>query len=83
MHRRETARAIGAIGAVVGGGALALLVAAHLLLGAATILGFSQLFVAIEAPGRSSFAALAAIDAVLCVWCLAISALLWTGRLRR
>ena len=82
MHRRETARAIGAIGALVSGGALALLVGAHLLLGVATVFGFSQLFVALQQPGRSIVAAQMLIDAVLCVWCLSASALLWTARLR-
>ena len=83
MHRRQTARAIGAIGAVVGGGALVLLVGAHLLLGAATILGFSQLFAALQQPGHSTLAALVLIDSVLCAWSLPIAALLWTARLRR
>ena len=83
MHRKQTARAIGAIGALVGGGALALLVAAHVLLGAATVLGFSQLFAALQEPGHSTLAALMLIDAVLCVWSLPIAFLLWTARLRR
>jgi hypothetical protein len=82
MHRARTARTIGAIGTAVGGGALVLLVAAHLLLGATTILGFSQLFVALETPGRATVTALAAIDTVLCVWALPTSILLWTARLR-
>ena len=75
--------ALAAIGAVVGGGALVLLVGAHLLLGAATILGFSQLFAALQQPGHSTLAALVLIDSVLCAWSLPIAALLWTARLRR
>lgn len=82
MHRTRTARAIGTIGTAVGGFALVLLVAAHLLLGAATILGFSQLFVALENPGQSSFTALVAIDSVLVAWCLPTAILLWTTRLQ-
>ena len=82
MHRTKTAKAVGAVGAAVGGGALVLLVAAHLLLGTATILGFSQLFTTLEAPDRSNFDALAMIDSVLCVWCLSVSVLLWNVGLR-
>ena len=82
MHRTQTARAIGAIGTAVGGGALLLLVGAHLLLGAATIMGFSQLFLTLAQPSRSAFAALAVFDSVLCLWCLSTSILLWTGRIR-
>ena len=82
MHRTETARAIGALGAVVGGGALALLLAAHVLLGAASVLGFSQLFAALQEPGHSTLAAIVLIDSVLCVWCLLVSILLWTARLK-
>ena len=82
MHRTRTARAIGTIGTAVGGVALVLLVAAHLLLGAATILGFSELFVALENPGQSTFTALVVIDSVLLAWCLPTSILLWTTRLQ-
>lgn len=82
MHRVPAAKAIGAIGSAVGVGALLLLVAAHLLLGAATILGFSQLFVALEESGRSTLPALAVIDSLLCVWCVSAAILLWTDRLR-
>jgi len=82
MHRTKTAKAVGAVGAAVGGGAIGLLVAAHLLLGTATILGFSQLFATLDEPGRSTFDALATIDSILCVWCLSASVLLWNVRLR-
>lgn len=82
MHRTRTARAIGTVGAAVGGVALVLLVAAHLLLGAATILGFSELFVALENPGQPTFTALAVINSVLLAWCLPTSILLWTTRLQ-
>ncbi len=82
MHRTQAAKALGTIGAAVGAGALILLVAAHLLLGAATIFGFSQLFATVDDPSRSASGALALIDSLLCVWCLTTSALLWTGRLR-
>lgn len=82
MHRREAARAMGQIGAAVGSGALVLLVAAHLLLGASTIMGFSQLFSAFDQAGQGSLGNLVVIDAVLFAWCLAISLLLWTARIR-
>jgi hypothetical protein len=82
MHRTNAARAIGAVGATVGGGAILLLVAAHLLVGTATILGFSQLFTALDDPNRAATAALALIDTVLCLWCLTTAVLLWRGRLR-
>ena len=82
MHRTQFARAVGSAGAAVGGGAIVLLVAAHLLLGATTILGFTQLFRALGEPSASPLAALAIIDSVFCGWCLLTSALLWTARLR-
>lgn len=82
MHRTKAAKAVGAVGAALGGGALVLLVAAHLLLGTATILGFSQLFAMLDEPSRSTFDALAMIDSVLCFWGLATSVLLWNVRLR-
>ena len=82
MHGTEIARAIGTVGAAVGGGALVLLIAAHLLLGTATIIGFSQLYATLDQPGGSTTGAVAIIDTVLCVWCLAIAVLLWRVRLR-
>ena len=82
MHRQETARAMGMIGSVLGGGALVLLIVAHILLGASTIFGFSQLFLALDQVGPNSFNALVTIDAVVCVWCLAACFLLWTGKVR-
>jgi hypothetical protein len=82
MHRTEFARAVGAAGAAVGVGFIVLLVAAHLLLGAATIMGFSQLFRSLDGRGGSPFVSLAIIDSVFCVWALLTSALLWTARLR-
>jgi hypothetical protein len=82
MHRRTAARSVGAVGAAVGGGALVLLVAAHLLLGTATVVGFSQLFAALDETGRSPGDGLTTIDSILCVWSLAISTLLWNVPLR-
>ena len=82
MHRTPLVRAIGSVGAGLGGVALVLLVAAHLLLGTITIVGFSQLFAALDDPTKSAAGALAAIDAVACIWALGVAALLWTGRLR-
>jgi len=82
MHRTKIAKAVGSVGAAVGGGALVLLVAAHLLLGTATILGFSQLYATLDESGQSTFGALAMIDSILCVWSLSISVLLWNVRLR-
>jgi hypothetical protein len=79
MHRTQTAKMIGAIGTVVGAGALLLLVGAHLLLGVATIVGFSQLFLTSTRP---TFAVLSVIDSVLLLWCVAISILLWSGRIK-
>jgi hypothetical protein len=82
MHRTPLVRAAGAAGAGLGGVALVLLVAAHLLLGTVTIVGFSQLSAALDDPTKSAAGALAAIDAVACIWALGVAALLWTGRLR-
>jgi hypothetical protein len=82
MHRRELTRAVGAAGAAFGAAALVLLVVAHLLLGATTLLGFSQLFAALDGRGASAVTAIAVIDSLLAIWCLTTAALLWTGRLR-
>ena len=82
MHRTEFARAVGAAGAAVGVGFIVLLIAAHLLLGAATIVGFSQLFRSLDGRGGPALDSLAVIDCVFCVWSLLTSALLWTARLR-
>lgn len=82
MHRTQAVRAVGSVGAALGGVALALLLAAHLLLGAVTIVGFSQLFAALDDPAKSAAGALVAIDAAAGIWALAVALLLWTGRLR-
>ena len=82
MHRAQVARAVGSVGAALGGVALALLVAAHLLLGTVTIVGFSQLFAALDDPTKSAAGALVAIDVAACAWALAVAVLLWRGRLR-
>jgi hypothetical protein len=82
MHRTAGAGLAGAAGAVVGGGVLLTLIAAHLLLGAVSIVGFSQLFEALEGGGGSTLVAVAVIDTVLCVWSLLSAGLLWTARLR-
>jgi hypothetical protein len=82
MHRTEFARAVGAAGAAVGVGLLVLLVAAHLLLGAVTIVGFSQLFRSLDGRSGPAFVSLTVIDSVLCLWSLLTSALLWTAKLR-
>ena len=82
MHRARTARAVGSVGAALGGAAIALLIAAHLLVGTATIAGFSQLFAALGDPGQATAGALLAIDAVACLWAFAVAILLWRGQLR-
>lgn len=82
MHRKEAVRAMGTVGAAVGGGALLLLIMAHLLLGASTIVGFSQLFAALDQSRQGPPYALTVIDAVICVWSLSTALLLWTGRVR-
>jgi hypothetical protein len=82
MHRTRLVKAVGSAGATLGGVALALLLAAHLLLGAVTILGFSQLFAALDDPAKSAAGALVAVDATACIWALAVALLLWTGQLR-
>jgi hypothetical protein len=82
MHRPNVARAIGAAGVAVGGGAIVLLVAAHLLLGTATVMGFSGLFAALADPGHATGHALLLVDSLLCGWSLMAASLLWTGRLR-
>lgn len=82
MHRAHFAKAIGAIGTAVGGGGLILLVAAHLLLGASTIFGFSELFAALDQSGRTAVNTLAVIDGLLCAWGFMAASLLGSGRLR-
>ena len=82
MHRTRMVRAVGSVGAALGGLALALLLAAHVLIGAVTIVGFSQLFAALDDPAKSAAGALVAIDAAACVWALAVAVLLWRRQLR-
>jgi len=80
MHRRSATRAAGMVGASVGVGAIVLLVVAHVLVGTATIFGFSELF-SPEATAVPT-SALATVDGLLAAWSLAAAALMWSGRLR-
>lgn len=82
IHRTGPAKKAGTVGAWLGGGALAILLAAHLLAGVVTVFGFSQLFSALEHPTEDPRAALTVIDAVLCAWSLGAAGLLWSDRLR-
>jgi hypothetical protein len=76
LHRRAAARAVGAVGAVVAGGGLAAILAAHLLVGGVTIFGFSALFLALANPTLDASGALATVDAILGFWALFAAALM-------
>jgi len=82
MHRTGGARRTGVLGAGVGLGALAMLVGAHVLVGTMSVLGFSSLFAALQSPDVSAAAPLVTIDALLALWALGASGLMWTNRLR-
>jgi hypothetical protein len=82
LHRTGPARMAGSVGAWLGGSALALLLAAHLLVGVVTIFGFSQLFAAVDHQAADPRQALTVIDAILCAWSLTAAGLLWADRLR-
>lgn len=82
MHRHQAPRTVGILGAAVTGSTLALILTAHLLVGSATIWGFSGLFTALSNPTLYPLGALTSINAILCLWGLVSSYLLWTQKLR-
>jgi len=83
MHRPDAPRAVGFVGAAVASSTLVLIVAAHLLVGSATIWIFGGLFAALASPTLDLSGAIVTIDAFLALWSLAAAALLWRGGLRR
>jgi hypothetical protein len=81
MHRRQAPRAVGILGAVVTGSSLTLILAAHLLVGSATIWGFSALFAALSDSMLDTRSAMTTINVILGSWGLVASRLLWTQSL--
>ncbi len=82
MHRPRTPRVAGILGAAVAGSTLALILAAHLLVGSVTISGFSALFAAVSDPTRETLRAMTTINVILGLWGLAGAGLLWRNALR-
>lgn len=82
MHRPQAPRVVGVLGAAVAGSTLALIVAAHVLVGGATILGFSRLFVALSQPTIDTSGAISTVNAIVCLWALLTAGLLFKHRLR-
>ncbi len=82
MHRAEAPRVAGILGGAIAGSTLGVILMAHLLVGTATIWGFGALFAALSMPARDTHDAMLIIDAILALWALVISALLWRHNLR-
>ena len=82
MHRPRKPRAAGMLGAAMTGSTLALILAAHLLAGSASIWGFSELFDSLSSPSASAVHAMTTINGILCLWALISAGLMWTGALR-
>jgi hypothetical protein len=82
MHRPRAPRAAGFLGAAVTGSMLALILAAHLLVGSMTVWGFSALFAALSNPTPDTFLAMMTINVILSLWGLLASGLLWMNILR-
>ena len=82
MHRSQAPRAVGIFGAAITASTLALIVAAHLLVGSITIWGFGGLFAAVSSSTPRTGDAMAVVDFVLCLWGVVTAYLLWTRDLR-
>jgi len=82
MHRPRAPRVVGVLGAAIAGSALALIIAAHLLVGGAAVWGFSSLFVALSQPTVDATGAISTVNAIVCLWGLLLSGLLWKFSLR-
>jgi len=83
MHRSDRPRTVGAFGVILSGSALLLLLTAHVVVGAITMLGFSDIFSALHDPGKSTRRAMETVAVILVIWSLIIAFLLWTRDLRR
>lgn len=82
MHRPHAPRTVGLFGLAVSGSTLALILSAHLLMGSVTIWGFGTLFAALADPALDTGTALATINAIVALWALIMSGMLWTRNLR-
>lgn len=81
MHRSDRPRMVGAFGVILSGSALLLLLTAHVVVGAITMLGFSDIFSALHDPGKSTRRAMETVAVILGMWSLVIAFLLWTRNL--
>lgn len=77
MHRPQAPRTAGVLGTAIAGSTLGLILLTHLMLGGATIWGFGALFAALSSPTRDTGGAMLTINAVLTLWSLITSRLLW------
>jgi len=78
MHRPFAARAIGMLGAGFAGLALGLILLAHLIVGSAAMWGFGALFAALADPTHDTRTAMLTLNAILALWGVLTSGLLWT-----
>ena len=82
MHRTEQPKAVGLFGALLSGFGLAVMIAAHILVGSAGYLGFAELFAALHRPDIQPDRAMIAITAITAVWASVTGLLLWSRDLK-
>lgn len=82
MHRPHAPRAVGLFGTAIAVSALALILAAHLLVGGAALWGFGLLFAALASPTLDTSRAMAATNGIVALWSMVLAALLLRHSLR-
>ena len=82
VHRPRAPRTVGILGSALAGSMLGLILVAHLLVGTATIWGVGALFAALSSPTQDTREAMLTINAILALWSLITSGLLWRYSLR-
>ena len=78
MHRSDRPRLAGALGTMLSGSAILLLLAAHILVGSVALFGFSDLFRALHDPAAGAGRAMGALSLIIALWSLVSAFLLWT-----
>jgi hypothetical protein len=78
MHRSDWPRLVGAIGTLLSGSALLLLLTAHILVGGVALFGFSDLFRALHHSDTGTGRATASLSLIMALWSLVTAFLLWT-----
>jgi hypothetical protein len=81
MHRRRHPYVAGSLGTALSGSALLMLLGAHLWVGAAGLLGFSELFAAVRDPTVQPLLATISVNVILSFWSLVVAPLLWRQNL--